>query len=297
MDPSDIGRAGDCESVRDLVVWYPSGTLSADERRRVEEHVARCTECLRLLHFATTLKDDLTAPPGPHPEPDTLIRCVAARTSGGDEMTRDVEKHLAACQECREIVSILGDLAPGAATAPATERTVAQVVTPARDRRAGALAWVRDLLRIRIWWPIPAAIVVIVLALMRVPRLAGPAQPGVGLGVWGVISLVNESEGTRGEPAGELAAQTISASRPPMILLEFTSLESPPQAGSRYRVTLTEIDTGRLVWEDEIDGASFADNYTLVLSPERIGLGRGAYQVSVADPQGKVFFRSSLEVK
>lgn len=53
----------------------------------------------------------------------------------------------------------------------------------------------------------------------------------------------------------------------------------------------------RLVWEDEVDGASLADNYTLALNPEVIGLERGAYQVSVADLQGKLFFRSSLEVK
>ena len=49
----------DCEAVLRLIFTYIDGELADDERRRVDEHLARCRSCFSRAEFERRLKNHL----------------------------------------------------------------------------------------------------------------------------------------------------------------------------------------------------------------------------------------------
>lgn len=96
--------------VTELLPWLVNGTLEADERRRVEEHLARCDACRGELQ-ATRSSFELHAT---HLPPQALTahaedpRAERYAVGDGAAVGRSlVEAHLAHCSSCREELELV----------------------------------------------------------------------------------------------------------------------------------------------------------------------------------------------
>ena len=55
-EPSEAARSMACSDVCDLLYLYSCDELASDERRDVEAHLMRCTECCKALEEHQKLK-------------------------------------------------------------------------------------------------------------------------------------------------------------------------------------------------------------------------------------------------
>ncbi len=121
------------EAIEQLIPWYETGSLLAEERARVERHLPSCAACRELLDHAHAQRSMLRRK-GPaflaHVDP-VLLTEFAERPGDLDLATRRwIERKLEECETCREAYALLGDVA--ASLAPAR--------VPAR-RRSGLWEW------------------------------------------------------------------------------------------------------------------------------------------------------------
>ncbi|MCS6903347.1 MAG: zf-HC2 domain-containing protein [Candidatus Bipolaricaulota bacterium] len=71
--------------LRELLPWYANGTLSAEERMKVEAHLAHCKRCQREFQEIRQIKELVALSVGSAPEPseELLARTVERIRSEG----------------------------------------------------------------------------------------------------------------------------------------------------------------------------------------------------------------------
>jgi hypothetical protein len=311
MSTENEMRESDCGTTRELVVWYPTRALDADERRRVEEHAARCAACADLLRFASELEEAAVERYAPHTEPALLVM-FAEDPAGLDEASREgVERHLSRCPECRKQVQMLREVE--AATASEVPGTfVRSGARRYESASGGMLRRIWDVLGATLFHPVPAAIymvlalVAVALLVMEPGERAGvyDGRPGVGPGgsaapalVGGVVILGDDSNRVRGPGDREREEVAIDRNSSHFLLIELTELEEMPSPEDTYTVDFIDEESGNRSFTATVKGESFQDNYTLGVLLEKGSLPVGRYAVSVADPDGRILFRSSFSVR
>ena len=94
-----------------LLLWYAAGALGEEEAGQVARHVADCAGCQALVQENQKLAQiylSVSGTESPHLSPETLVRAATGETSGEDVAdVSDARRHLAGCDECRQLVSVL----------------------------------------------------------------------------------------------------------------------------------------------------------------------------------------------
>ena len=310
----DDSLARECVGTRELVAWYPSGTLSDAERQQVETHVQHCTDCADLHAFATRFQESLAAAPGdatvPHPSPDMLVRFVEQDPDLVAEQRHRIAEHLRQCAECAEEAHLLGQVAAdleqesetdkAAATGVAADRSIIPLPLGTRLRRgldAASRSWLG---------PVPAACFMAAAAVLAIVLFsASPPSPDGGvdgnplIGPFadGVALLADGEVAVRGDEQPGDKTTVLVADRQNILLLEFTDLVEPPAADARFRLTIRSVDTEQTVWQQTLTGASFLENYTLAVVLPPTTLTVGSYELLVLVADDTVFFRSQIVVQ
>ena len=79
------------EEIDPLLPWYVNGTISEEDRHRVEEHLSECADCQREVLFLKKLEEAVETEPSPVPSPgllqDTLERIGRRRLNLFDRVT------------------------------------------------------------------------------------------------------------------------------------------------------------------------------------------------------------------
>jgi hypothetical protein len=312
MSDFDSKNERACEEIQELIAWYPGGTLNDDERSIVEKHSAECPVCSDFLHFASEFKEILKERHSPHPAADALVCFAENRAAMDPEQRSVIEKHLAACEDCKDQLAILEEVE----RTYSQEQAAAASVSDMRKIPVGARSRLRgfwDSLKGSILRPVPAAVYLAVavlavgLHLLRpdwMPGGIGDRESGeIGLytgdgpfpGVVGGIVILPDEMGRMRQPGTEEPAGTrIGAGRAHFLLLELTGLEAPPSPEDIYTVELAREGSAEPVFEVEVPGRIFQENYTLCLSLEETALAPGNYVVRVIGPRGKTVYRSSF---
>jgi len=292
----------DCESIQELIVWQPVAALDAAEQRRVTAHANGCSDCQELLRFATLFRERLQEQFSYHPDPDLLSCFCESPASLAADQRQNVEEHLAACSDCRDLVDIL----------KAVERDDGEVATPSTPtatvprRPTAEMAvfpgfW--ESLRRNLFGPVPAlvyllaALVFTGLYVFQPDRSTeGRSESGFIPGVLGGVVIVPDETG-RSRQAGpndtELTGFAHNESQ--FLLLEMTGLTTPPGAEAIYMVEITGEGATAPVYRTEVLGSAFLENYTLCLALEAGRLAPGVYLIEVLDPAVEAVFRSRIE--
>lgn len=276
-----------CADVRELVPWYPSGTLAGDERRRVEQHASACEACRALLDFSEEIRESMRAVRTAHPSPEVLVDFVE-RSSGLSGRERDaVETHIMVCASCREQAEALERL----------EREDVRVVSAPHTPR---LARFWDSLKRGVLSPVPAAIYLIaaIAAVVSVFVLPGGNEHPTRIGnVGGVVIVADEGDRVRQALQTPSAGTTIDATSTHLLLLELTELQSPPGDQDAYTVSFLPEGGEAPAFSTTVAGATFRDNYTIGVILRPGDLDAGDYLVTVTGPAGALVFHSSVTVK
>lgn len=148
----------DCRIFIDHLDRYLDDRLSPEERREIDEHIADCPECARLLELTT---GDLTMQTAD--EKEALTGAILAGTSGSacgrshamladsidntlDAGDRELlDRHMEHCGGCRELAGTLAWLAPQLremAEVSPDARFTADVVSVTSARNRSRFAWV-----------------------------------------------------------------------------------------------------------------------------------------------------------
>jgi predicted anti-sigma-YlaC factor YlaD len=296
---------GDCEEMRLLVAWRPTGTLTAQERLLVEAHVPQCPACAELLALAVQLHEAATAGQDIHPEPETLVRFVEDPSTLGPELCARIEHHLAVCSACDEERRLLETVDQQAAqSSPTTE-----ALTPSPIRRSDPRNAVRNRLQ-RAWdglagsllRPVPAALYLaatIAMALLVLAprgqhggsRLEGGTEPMAGP----VLLLYDTVGDLRSGDAPTRPVPVLARGRGNFLLLEFTDLGRPLVAGATYQLQIVPAGTEEPLWQTDLEGAALIENYALAVSLAGVQVPAGRYTVSVHDPAGEQIFLAPFE--
>jgi len=171
-----------CDTIAPLLPWHANGTLGADERAAVVEHLAGCADCRALSAPATAFRALAERVPRgrllDHVQAQLLVEFVEAPETLGDEPRAWVAGHLAACDICGEAAEILRDM--GALPAAVLEGASPGRAAAAESVRDGgprsALARLWDRLSISVLRPLPA-LVYLVVALLALPGLRRTFAP------------------------------------------------------------------------------------------------------------------------
>jgi hypothetical protein len=282
---SDRNHEPCTEELRELVAWASAGDLTAEESRRVREHVAACPECARRLEVADWVATATRAAVRPHPAPETIVAWVEDRASMSTPTRAWIEAHLASCEACADEVRGLERVESGVAARP-----------PFLVRlRAGLALWMRG--------PVPAFAAVAAALLVGVWL----GRDGSGLGLPGepfaqTPTILGDARGVwRGSE--DEAPPPIVDRNSPLLLLELTELEAPPVPGDVWvvRIGRAPATPGSPppppTWETRVDGGALAAEYTLVLRPPAAALGAGDHVVRVIGPDGEVAFEATFFVR
>lgn len=304
-----------CDLVRELIAWYPGGTLDEGERACVEEHVAGCPACADLLRFTSDFKDRLREEYSHHPDAEALVCFVEDKSSMNPTEVSFIEQHLGICQECREQASMLETVDRSIAEEETAESSVSRVP----GEKAGPISpmhtlW--DTLKTGLLRPVPAAIYLVVALvaiglLVRQPvgwidRGAERERSRIGVdsgtgsvpgALGGIVILPDETDRVRQTGQDEFVAPRIDAGAAQFLLLELTGLEAPPAEEALYSVVLLREGAGEPAFRTTVRGNVFSENYTLCLSLPAEALTPGHYVVEVTGPGGVTVFRSSIDAR
>lgn len=297
----------ECRRIEELIVWYPAGTLDDDEKRMVEEHLARCPACAESLSIAAGLRDLLVEGYSPHPSPGSLVAYTEGETSIDTRRREEIRRHLALCEDCSGQVSILEaverDLSAAESPQPIRAGRLEDENAGGTRSRSSIAAVLSFLFR-----PVPAALYLAValtavgILVLRSDRFEGSAGPSradrsgrVPGGAAGITILADETASMRGLRTGSAPVPAIGPDSLRYLMLELTDLESPPEPGAVYALMIVD-DDDRMVVGDSITGAMFADTYTICLPVDAYLLSPGRYLVLVTDPAGRTIFRSSFDI-
>jgi hypothetical protein len=284
-----------CADVRELVPWYPSGTLAEDERRRVEQHASTCEACRALLDFSEEIRESMRAVRMAHPSPEVLVDFVerSSELSGRERDT--IETHIMVCASCREQAELLEQLDREDA------RTVSVRRAPEGERPPlGRLARFWDSLKRGVLSPVPAAIYLVaaIAAVVSIFVLPGDHEHPNSIGtVDGVVIVPDEGDRVRQALQEPSAGTTVDATSTHLLLLELTELQSPPGDEDAYTVSFLPKGGGAPAFSTTVAGATFRDNYTIgvILRPGVLDVGD--YVVTVMDPTGARAFHSTVKIR
>ena len=287
-----------CAAIRELVAWYATGTLEEAEARSVEDHLAACTACAKLLSFSRDLKKGFAGIGESHPRPELLVDFAegAERLEAANRAA--IDRHLDGCESCTRVVAILG----------AVDEPEGGSAVKARRPAPG---WVRSLwgeLAASILRPAPAAVYLTVAVAAVVLLFARPGErfgdgrpggdvPGIGTIAGGVVLLPDRTESGRGGVPSDEAIPAIGADHVQFLLLEFMELEEAPEGDAPYRVSFVREGEGRPAWETVVSGSVFAETLSLCILLDAGTLRPGLYAIDVTGPSGATIYRSALEVR
>jgi hypothetical protein len=279
MSGSTGRESNGCARVRELVPWYPTGTLGEGERARVESHVSQCETCASLLEFSAGVKEMMLEVEALHPPPDALVDFV----EGAAEDRGSIEAHVAACASCREQVQIIEhvDRADDGAAGTRPTRTWARLIR-------GVLG------------PAPAAVYLVVAVVAVGLWLRPPGDgtiPGNAIAPAGrVVVVADERDPVRRGVREDERRVVLDGSAAHLLLLELTTLENPPADDDVYTVAFETLAGAGPIRETAVAGADFRDNYTIAFTLAPGALEEGDYTVTVTSPEGATVFQSALTI-
>jgi len=94
----------DCAQIEESLPWFLNGTLDADERRRVEFHLAGCERCGRALEETAFAGRAF----GAHPPAEALVELAFGRPPTGVDPEL-LARHLELCGSCAEELEMARD--------------------------------------------------------------------------------------------------------------------------------------------------------------------------------------------
>lgn len=285
-----------CRICEELAVWYPTGSLTADEKCLVEEHVAECDSCRNLLHFVREFSEDVAEAFSPHPGADMLVLFAEDRDALSPEERKRVETHIASCRECRAEIGMLEIVEIDAGSEG--DRAVSRGSGAGRikGKKGAGSSWWEIFSRV-VLSPAAAAAYIVMILVAAGLLLSRPDPPRDKEGVLGGVSILpDQTDAFRGESQGP-GGTTIKADRPEFLLLELTGFDGDPAHGDRYEVRITADGSPNPVFLQSITGSEFSDDYTICIYLASGTIARGEYVVEVLDPEGQGIFRSLLTVE
>jgi len=167
-----------CDRIAALLPWYVNGTLAADERTVVAEHLAGCAACRALAAPATAFRALATrVPPArllEHVQAQLLVEFVETPERLADEPRDWVATHLASCDVCHAAAGILREMMALPAAILAENTSPGRPASMTGDAPGGAprsfLARLWDRLSMSVLRPLPA-LAYLVVALLALPGL------------------------------------------------------------------------------------------------------------------------------
>lgn len=273
------------DPVSELVFWYPTGALTADERQQVDAHVADCPICAERLAFATEFRETLRAT-ATHPTADVLVGYVERDPDQSEPVREWVRRHVSECAACAHELDILEQIGDDLATAPTATIGHPSMDTPRPSWQARFRSWAGPG-QVAGYLATAAAVTAILITTRgevdqsRLDR---------------TIMLSSGGSGVRGvvEPASP--PSRLAAGESHVLLLEFTDLVEHPMPEAVYEVVIRDADQ-RVVWRRSVRGETFRDNYTLALVLPAGTLRPGRHAVEVTAPSGEFVLRDRLDVR
>jgi hypothetical protein len=294
MSESTKRESNGCADVRELVPWYPTGTLSETERGRVEDHVSGCETCAALLDFSAEVKEMMVEVEALHPSPARLVDFVEDASVVNATERETIETHLVTCVSCREQVDALErvDLVDAPVGRPAQH---------ARRAQPSPFSRFWDTLRHGFLGPVPAAMYLI-FAIVAAGFLLrstgdGPIPDSVIAPAGGVVIVPDERDPVRQAIPEQDRGVAVDASISHLLLLELTVLETPPGDDDEYSVTIASQSSGIAAITTTVSGVEFKENYTIAFVLQAGVLEAGDYTVAVTDPDGETVFQSALTIR
>ena len=268
-----------------LLLWHAGEALGEAESRAVEQHLLSCARCQNRLAETKRLARLVRSTPAPaetHPSAEEL-----ARIAEGDEIGLAVARsHVAACSECREIVSVVErvnrDLQEPAWLPGAPGAVV--------GRLAAAGKAFGELLRPWVLSPVPAYLLALVLLYPAYLGLMGSSELRERLQALDSPQLLDvplslDTESERGSGVGSLRVER----RGSRAVLTFLV----PIASERYRYQI-ELLRGERRLFFETDARSFDGQGTFALLIPQQTLSEGDYQVRVEELEKTSGARANL---
>ena len=244
-----------------LLLWYAAGALGEEEAAQVARHVVDCAGCRALVQENKKLAEIYRAAGSwsQHLAPETLVRAVS-----GEGDVDDVRRHLAGCEECRQIVSVLEKVQKDEQVSSGVVEELGAGIRSVWTGIAKS-AWMRS--------PLPAYMLALLLfypayrglvggGASRMPRLLPPPLP-----------VASETERGLAETLVRVEA------RGDQTVLTFFV----PIAPERYRYELElRVQGGRRLFFTE-DARSFDGVGTFALMVPGGSLGAGDYELRVGE--------------
>jgi hypothetical protein len=308
-NPTDMGNG--CESIEELIAWYPSQTLAEEEKLRVESHIAGCNKCAELLQYASSLRDRLYAAYSPHPNPDLLVCYVESKNNMESTERSIIEEHIAQCPECINEIEVLEALEER----PCEDASSLPTKLQSRDNAGRSQKYKHsfwETLRAGLFKPVSAAVYLIIAVLAVGLHLMGPGWPGPARNLdsifpkgknlpsgtpVGVVLLADKSGRVRRIGEGKFDLAKVDADKPQYILLELVNLDTPPAADGLYMVEIIPATTNHPVIAVEVRGEIFLENYTIGLPLAADALLPGVYTVRVIGPDKETIYHSTFEAE
>ena len=286
------------DPIAPMIPWYANGTLSAEERPRLEQHLTSCADCRGLLEQALELKDLLGSVVPERMEDHLqaqLLAEIAADPEGlGQEGAEWARSHLAGCAACADAVEVcresLTPLVPAAALEEAP-RSAASFLARLWGYLGGT--WLR---------PLPALAYLLVAAVLAVPavRRAGEAVLAP--------AVLPRTVAVSGEPTFRAGAEPMPAIEIPAggvaVLLELRTAIDPEDLRDPAALFRIEIRRGEeAIWSEERSGGTFGADGTipLLLDPGALP-GAASYRVVIVyqkmgDPMdGRTVFQRTFRI-
>jgi anti-sigma factor ChrR (cupin superfamily) len=312
MTTNDETTAACDSELRQLLVWYPTATLSNQERAQVEEHVSQCAQCAELLHFVAQVESTVLADAAAHPSANELVRYTDVSTSMDDHDQVRIGQHLEICAECAREAEILctvdqdwqarqprraGPAAPPipseAHVAGSAEERVVML-----DRQASPrYTWPRRCFDLAVR-PAAAAVYLLAAMVLLVLLVIRPgASDRVETRIDSIVVLSDASVPLRGLPPRKTIIEARYTNR---LLLELTNLDHHPGEDDLFVVRIVTDQAEHAAWTAEVRGRDLARDYAMLLTLPAWSLAPGIYTVETVEVSGtneERVFCSSIDVR
>jgi hypothetical protein len=287
------------DDLRALVAEYGSARMTPEERRTVEEHVARCASCAELAGDVKLLRQQIReggeAMFEPHPEPAALREYAR----GADEPDTRLGRHLRICSVCRLEVEAWR---ARRATTPSSLRS--QPGPTAWWTRIGVAASAAAIVGLAAGWRFHAAVSRSIAGpapSSGAPAVQGTPPPGPGIALAVQAPVLHLLPGL--VRAGELPGQRwiLDAGETSIGVAVPIMVPSTAAGTDRFRFELRRAD-GDLAWSQEMTAERIrahmeaADVVNLIVAPEK-ALEAGDYEFRVVPAAAAApIYRARLEM-
>lgn len=291
------------EVVEQLLPWYGTGRVSAEERGRIEEHLASCAECREVLEqvreHASVLSRRSVRSLTRHVDPVLLTEFAERPETLDAETRRWIEAKLRECETCREANARLHEV----------ERSLAPAKEAAVSRRWNRF-WAG--LRASVLHPVPALAYLLLLALVAPLALRRDAGGRVGdaapMSTAPFVTVTGESAVREGEGSSDGAEPLVlrlpAERNHALVVVLATSLVESDLREGKLPLQVELRRGGAVLWSQRVgpDDLRFRDSRAelpLVLRGDALGAGTD-YEVELrvvlpGDPlDGQALFRRRL---